>query len=168
MRRYAYIGPIDLLELVQAEPTGCRITRPEEARDFVVERGLEADQTGAHPVTFVVDVAGRLLVAERHSEHVVCAGGAAVLAAGELWFEVTGGRAEVVEVSNQSTGYCPEPSCWAAVEAALEAARLEHPGGLTRACVFRRCPSCGMRNLVKDAVYVCAVCDAALPEAWNF
>jgi hypothetical protein len=35
----------------------------------------------------------------------------------------------VSEVSNQSTGYCPDLSCWSAVASALDRAGLERPDG---------------------------------------
>jgi hypothetical protein len=71
-------------------------------------------------------------------------------------------------VSNQSTGYCPDPDCWPAVAAALRSAGVAAPVGFTRRFVFRRCFTCGQINLIKDDWYVCAACDADLPRAWNF
>jgi DNA-directed RNA polymerase subunit RPC12/RpoP len=115
--------------------------------------------------TYVVDLAGRLLVAPRRTEHVACASGEPVLAAGEIRFAADG---EVVEVSNNSTGYCPAEDCWASVRAALENAEIRHPAEFTFAARFRRCPRCGERNLVKDDWYSCALCEAELPSVWNF
>jgi len=114
--------------------------------------------------TFVVDLSGKLLVAPRRSEHVACAGGAAVLAAGEIRFTA---RGDVVEVTNNSTGYCPSEDCWESVQLALDRAALKHPSGFTFLARFRLCPACGERNLVKDDWYHCALCDAQLPTAWN-
>ena len=54
-------------------------------------------------------------LADRHSEHVACAGGGPVLSAGEMFFLLEDSRAAVVEVSNQSTGYWPETSSLTAV-----------------------------------------------------
>lgn len=62
----------------------------------------------------------------------------------------------VTSVTNQSTGYCPDPSCWPAVAAALAPLDL-HPAGWTLAFILRRC-ACGQVNLVKDDWYVCALC----------
>ncbi|MER7756210.1 hypothetical protein [Kitasatospora sp. NPDC097643] len=72
-------------------------------------------------------------------------------------------------VSNQSTGYCPDVSCWPAVAAALERVGVGLPpsGGFTHAVVFRRCPSCGRTSVVREEHYVCVFCDADLPERWN-
>lgn len=69
---------------------------------------------------------------------------------------------------NQSAGYCPQSSCFDAVEDALWLPGIEHPGGFTSAFEFRRCPGCGERNLVEDDYYVCGACDTPLPTTWNF
>jgi hypothetical protein len=106
---------------------------------------------------------GRL--APRRSEHVACAGGRDVLAAGEIRLD---GACAVAEVTNNSTGYCPPEDCWEAVRLALDAAGMQHPSGFTFVAHFRRCPRCRERNLVKDDWYVCAMCDAELPFEWNF
>ncbi|MGW4807057.1 hypothetical protein [Kitasatospora sp. NPDC004272] len=105
-----------------------------------------------------------LRLADRRSEHVACAGGAAVLGAGEVAFAP--GR-RVAEVSNLSTGYCPDTACWPAVAAALERAGASHPGGFTYSAVFRRCTGCGEVSLVREGFFVCVFCEADLPEHWN-
>ena len=120
------------------------------------------------PLTFVIDADGALCVADRHGEHLACARGGNVLSAGEITLRRDGDRLRAIAISNQSTGYCPEPESWPAVAAALDALGVVHPGGFTFAAIFRKCPSCGQRNLVKDEWFVCAVCDADLPATWNF
>ena len=70
--------------------------------------------------------------------------------------------------SNLSTGYCPEPASWPWLAAVLDRAGIEHPGRFTSEFIFRRCPSCDERNLVKDAHFVCAICGEDLPQLWNF
>jgi hypothetical protein len=114
-----------------------------------------------------VDCAGVLLVADRHSEHVACAGQHPVLAAGEITFRLSSAAAEVVAVSNQSTGFCPEPESRSAVEAALRRAGMRPPDGFSPVCVFRRCLRCGSISLVKDGVFECGVCGAELSPAYN-
>ncbi|WP_229830298.1 hypothetical protein [Actinoplanes ianthinogenes] len=110
--------------------------------------------------------AGILLLAPRNSEHVACAGGAPVLAAGEISFRHDDGW-HVDQVTNQSTGYCPEPSCWPAVAAALDAAGIRHDDAFTAEFTFRRCPACAAVNLVKEDVFLCDLCGADLPPGWN-
>src|SRR5262249_31051208 len=122
---------------------------------------------GLLAATFVIDDQEGLRIADRRSEHVACAGSGPVRAAGELFLRVEGGEVEVVEVSNQSTGYCPEPESWPAVAAALARAGVPHPGRFTTEVVFRRCGRCGQRNIVKDGWFVCGVCGAELPSQWN-
>jgi hypothetical protein len=156
MRHYGYVGPAEIRERHADHPPGTPIRSAAE---------LARMTTSTIVLTYVVTLDGVLRVADRRSEHVACAGGEAVLAAGELTATREGA---VIEASNQSTGYCPEPSCWSALRDALERAGIEHPGQFTREFVFRRCPACRERNLVKDGWLECSLCGAELPEQWNF
>jgi hypothetical protein len=155
MRVYRYVGPDDIRRRVANDPAGTPIRAPD---DLILDE----------PLTYVVTVDGILRVANRRSEHVACAGGGDVLAAGELTAARIASTVRVVDVSNQSTGYCPEPSCWPAVANALDAARIAHPNRFTVAFTFRRCDECGERNLVKDDWFECAICGAELSAVWNF
>lgn len=157
MRRYRYVGP----EAIRARDAGLP-----RGREVASARDLDAPE--GHVFTFVVDGAGVLRVADRRTEHVACAGGEDVLSAGELTVGRGPAGAEVTAISNQSTGYCPEPESWLAVAAALDRARIPHPGGFTFEATFRLCPGCANRNLVKDGWFWCDLCGAALPAAWNF
>jgi hypothetical protein len=152
--RYRYVGPWDLL--AGLVPAG----RPVESADSLTE--------ASEPFTFVVDLDGVLWLAPRRTEHVACAGGRDVLAAGEISFRSDVDGWSVDEVSNQSTGYCPDPDSWPAVAAALDELHVRHPSAFTNPVAFRRCPRCAQRNIVRDGVFVCAVCDADLPSSWNF
>jgi hypothetical protein len=93
------------------------------------------------------------------------AGGEAVRAAGELRLERRAEGWVATDVSNQSTGYCPDSSCWDAVSAALDALEVARPDGWTSVFRFRTCAKCGEVNVVKDDWLVCGVCEADLPEA---
>ena len=160
MRRYAYVGPDEIRQRVAGSDPGRAIR---SAADLVPVADGEA-------MTFVVDATGLLRVAHRRSEHVACAGGGEVLSAGELT-AVRDGRGDgvrITDISNQSTGYCPEPESWPAVARALDQAGVAHPGGFTYEATFRLCPGCGERNLVKDGWFECAMCGADLPAIWNF
>lgn len=150
---YPYVGPADLLAAVAPGSLG-----------FAVEAGeVLGELECAEPFTFVVDAEGILRLAPRRSEHVACAGGRSVLSAGEMSFvRDAHGRWSVSEVTNQSTGYCPDASSWPAVAAALERAGIGHPGGFTHEFVFRWCPECAELNVVRERVFVCALCDAEL------
>jgi hypothetical protein len=159
MRRYRYVGP----ETIRAEqanaPGGTPISAAAELAEFLVQHPEDGGW-----MTYVIDEGGALLVAPRRSEHVACASGQAVLAAGELH----GSGGEIDQASNLSTGYCPEPECWSALAAALDRAGIARPDAFTFAAEFRRCSQCGERNLLKDGYPDCAVCGATLPAEWNF
>jgi len=166
MKRYEYVGPEEVRLAAQAEASGVVIRSADDLAAWVREHEADGDAYGVG-ATFVIGVDGYLRIASRRSEHVACAGGQSVLAAGEMFFS-TDRPPVVVVVSNLSTGYCPEPACWGAVQVALDLAGIEHPGELTDAFVFRRCSACRERNLVKDEYFVCAICEAELPADWNF
>jgi hypothetical protein len=161
VRIYAYVGPDEIRAHVA--PIGTAITSLADLRAWVGAHAGDREY-GVVPATFTVTTDGVLRIAPRRSEHVACAGGGPVLAAGELFLTPTA----IDGASNQSTGFCPEPACWAALAAALDRAGIPHPGRFTIEITFRRCPECGERNLVKDDHYACAICDAELPREWNF
>lgn len=165
MKLYRYVGPRRIADRVRPGSAGVPIRSPGDVLAWVRATGQELSG-GCVIATFVVDAAGVLLVADRRSEHVACAGGQPVRSAGEITFAV-GWGVEVAAVSNQSTGYCPEPESWPAVAAALTAAGLELPTGFALACDFRRCVGCGSLTLVKGGVFECGVCGADLPPAYN-
>lgn len=167
MRLYRYIGPRHIAERVSASPTGTAIASPQQVARWAQLTGQQSDAEGRLVATFVVDAAGALRVADRRSEHVACAGGGPVQSAGEITFTLGHDPVGVDAVSNQSTGYCPEPESWSAVEESLRRAGFEPPAGFSPACVFRRCPGCGSICLVKGGWFECGVCGSELPPAYN-
>jgi hypothetical protein len=167
-RVYDYVGPPEIKTRAAGRPAGTRVSSAADLLAWVRGSGQRPGPGHLAAATFVIDAKGGLLLADRRSEHVTCAGGGPVLSAGEMFFLVEDGRVEVAEASNQSTGFCPEPDSWPAVAAALERAGVAHPGRFTEEVVFRRCEGCGERNVVRDGWFVCGVCGAALPERWNF
>jgi hypothetical protein len=144
-----------------------RIESLEDVRRWVRESGQAPDAAGHVVATFVIDESGWLLIADRRSEHVACAGRRPVRSAGEMAFAVISRSVSVSWVTNQSTGYCPEPDSWPAVGAALARAGIAGPGGFSQEFIFRRCPRCHAINLVKEGIFECGACGAALPEEWN-
>jgi hypothetical protein len=162
-RRYHYVGPVEVPDQVVAVDA-VAVDTPALLGDWL---GRRDRRELVEPFTFVVAVDGMLKVAPRGSEHVAAAGGRDVLAAGEMAFAATETGWRVVEVTNQSTGYCPDPDSWAAVAEALERLGVGHPDDFTNKVIFRRCPSCGERNIVRDDDFTCALCDEALPTYWN-
>jgi hypothetical protein len=167
MRLYHYVGPPEVRERDRGAG-GLVVHSVDDVRAWAAGRDRLPDDTV--PATFVIDADGRLRLADRRSEHVACAGGGPVRSAGEMFLLVDDSHLEVVAVTNQSTGFCPEPASWPAVAAALalDAAEFHHPGGFTTEIVFRRCEGCGQRNVVKDGIFECGVCGGPLPADWNF
>lgn len=137
--RYAYIGPASVLARAMEEPAGVAITD----RGALARWLLANDEATREGATFVVTDDGVLRVAPRRSEHVACARSELVLTAGEIVFaRGANGSLKVSEVTNQSTGYAPEPSSFPAVAGALDALGIERPATWSAAFVFRRCPRC--------------------------
>jgi hypothetical protein len=167
MRLYRYIGPKQIADRVAAALKGTPIRCAADLIQWIEVTGQELDQDDCVIATFVIAAAGELLVADRRSEHVACAGRQPVLSAGELTIHVANSEATIVGVSNQSTGYCPEPESWPAVESALKAAGIEAPNTFTFCCTFRLCPKCINKNLVKEGVFECGVCGSDLPLKYN-
>jgi hypothetical protein len=166
-RLYPYTGPEAIRIRATASPSGRQISSLTDLQRWIAENRESVPEAIVSAATFVIDPEGRLRLADRRSEHVACAGGGAVLSAGEMFFSA-GNVVAVEEVSNLSTGYCPEPESWAAVGEALDRIGVVHPGRFTTEVTFRRCTACGERNVVKDGWFECQVCGAELPQAWNF
>lgn len=164
MRGYRYVGPVELRVAVRVGSGACAIG---SAGDFDVWVAQQAAAELAEPFTFVIGMDGLLRLAPRRSEHVACAGGEPVLSAGEIGFGRDAGLWGVREVSNQSTGYCPDGCSWPAVARALDRIGIAHQDEFTHEVVFRRCPGCQEHNIVREGDFVCVFCGAALPQAWN-
>jgi hypothetical protein len=162
-RRYHYVGPAEIRD--QAVAVGCVCVDAHASLDGWLRSRDRAELV--EPFTFVVALDGVLRLAARRSEHVALADGQDVLAAGEMTFARTETGWRVAAVTNQSTGYCPDPDCWPAVAEALDRAGLLHPDDFTDKVVFRRCPACDERNIVREGDFTCALCDSTLPTQWN-
>ncbi|NUP21416.1 MAG: hypothetical protein HOZ81_36205 [Streptomyces sp.] len=161
---YRYVGPAELKATVRTGNGGRRIGSAAEFDSWVAEHSAAEL---VEPFTFVVGIDGVLRLAPRRSEHVACAGGRSVLSAGEISFVREAGRWVVGEITNQSTGYCPDGSSWPSVAEALDCVGLEHPSSFTHEVVFRRCPKCQEHNIVRESDFVCVFCGSDLPEKWN-
>lgn len=167
-RQYSYVGPHNILQLLQQPAQRTHIRCADDVFCYIKEtqQNLQRDRTIV--ATFIVDTNHQLWIADRHSEHVVCATGQPVLSAGEVTFALQDKAVEVVEVTNQSTGYCPEPVSWQVVSDAFDAIGIAHPSDFTTAFLFRRCEICETTNIVKDMWFECAVCSSPLSEQWNY
>ncbi|HEU0027431.1 MAG TPA: hypothetical protein VFQ25_09975 [Ktedonobacterales bacterium] len=166
-RSYRYVGPQHIAHAVAGHSAGHPIQSVTDLERWIQQTRQQPNQRGLIVATFIIAEDGVLYLADRYSEHVACAGGSAVRSAGEMSFAAGEDGWEAREVSNQSTGYCPEPASWQAVVAALADIPLPHPDRFTQAYLFRCCPACHQLNLVKEDIFVCAICDAELPTEWN-
>ena len=164
---YRYVGSKKIAERAASAPVGVRVESPEDIRRWIRQTGQKLNAAGSVVATFVIDESGGLRIADRRSEHVACAGGRPVRSAGEMTFTVRPSSVSIAWITNQSTGYCPEPDSWPAVEAALARAGFASPESFDQEFVFRRCPRCGSINVVKEGVFECGVCGTPLPEEWN-
>jgi hypothetical protein len=166
-RQYKYVGPSDIAARVRRDCGGTVIDSVETLKDSLCSMdGFRSGQSLT--VTFVVGTDGSLRIADQRSEHVACASGEDILSAGEMTFGIGDHEVFVERVTNQSTGYCPEPESWAAVAGSLDRIPVDHPDSFAPVSVFRRCPSCSQINIVKDEWFVCGVCQSVLPTTWNF
>ena len=168
MRRYEFVGRESFLPKAGALPPRHHVVSPASVIQWAAESRPEIEWDGTWPATFIVDLEGRLWIADRRSEHVACARVQPVLAAGELFFEPVKNGVIAARVTNLSTGYCPEPVSWPAVAQALDAAGIAHGTAYDPEFIFRRCENCATNCVVKDEDFTCPVCDRSLPEAWNF
>ena len=164
-REYQYVGPSEIRDAARCQPTGTRIDLVDQLAQWLASEPTERTPHQCWVATFTINMDGALAIAPRRSEHVACAAGGPVLSAGEITFD---DDMTVAEITNQSTGFCPEPESWPAVSDALDRAGIKHPERFTTEVIFRRCPKCGERNIVKDSWYYCGICNAKLPTDWNF
>jgi hypothetical protein len=165
---YYYVGPREITDNTSLEASAKNISSINDILQWVKETNQDLDDMNQVTASFIIDQNGDLLISDRHSEHVACAGGAPVLSAGEISFQVSDNDVDVIHVTNQSTGYCPEPKSWKTVQKVLDKVGLKHPPSFTTAFEFRKCPNCETINIIKDEFYYCAVCDGELPAEWNF
>ena len=166
-RSYSYVGPPEIAAAADMTAPRAKVSNADDVRAWVDESSQDLDGNGSFTATFIVDIDRQLWIADRRSEHVACARGATVLSAGEITFTVSARDVDAVYLTNQSTGYCPEPESWSAVANSLDSAGIGHPNSFDVQCIFRRC-TCGQINIVKNSDYTCAVCDSQLAPKWNF
>jgi len=165
-RQYAYVGPTSILQKVDLSQTGSKVLLGQAVLQWI-EKTKQRLLNHQLTTTFIVNLQEELVISDRHSEHVMCAGGYRVLSAGEITFEIANKQTSVIAITNQSTGYCPEPSSWSVVARALQKANLEGPDYFTDAYEFRYCYQCQHINLIKEQVFECAICESMLDINWN-
>lgn len=165
---YRYVGSHEIKESLSTYSHRHKVTSQQGVITWLANSEHPINVDGTITLTFIVDTEGLLWVNDRHSEHILCANGGEVLSAGEMTFEVKPDSVSVVAVTNQSTGYCPQPESYPVVKKGLEQTDIPHPSHFTTAYHFRLCDQCGTTNIIKDDWYVCAVCDSDLSQTWNY
>jgi len=167
-KQYKYIGSQDIIDNLPEKSARVYVNAAKDILEWIKDSKQSPEYDSCYIATFIISTDSKLWINDRHSEHVLCANGKNVLSAGEITFEVGKNAIEIVAISNQSTGYCPEPDSWASVVIALRNTKIPHPDDFTSKFIFRKCDNCGQKNIVKDDWYFCAVCDAPLSQTWNF
>ncbi|MEW4453795.1 hypothetical protein AB1L30_14065 [Bremerella sp. JC817] len=163
---FSYVGPAEIAADARQSDPGFPIVTPVDLASWRSSQAAEIDAEGNLTATYTIGLDDRLRLASRRSEHVACAAGGPVWGAGEVTFDASG---KVVAISNYSTGFCPEAKwSWPRCQQVLDQIGLPHPGKFTTEVIFRRCPACHERNVVKDDYYACDLCGCALPAIWNF
>lgn len=168
MKHYHYVGPLEIKQVPRQPAHRALIRQGRDVTGWVRDTHQRLSSDDTITATFIIDLQEQLWIADQHSEHVYCANGQDVLAAGEMTFELAHDQVKVTALTNQSTGYCPEPESWVSVQRVLDRLQLSHPGQFTTSFIFRRCSNCGNTNIVKDGWFECAVCQAPLPKEWNY
>lgn len=165
MKSYNYCGSHELLTLVSQLPKGYIIHSTADLMHWVLETEQVPVRCNSFQVvaTYIINLTGQLVLADRHSEHVVCAGGQPVLGAGEIVLSYTKKVWSINEITNQSTGYCPDPESWQAVAQALRSLNIDFPATFTHTFIFRKCSQCHTVNIIKDNQFECAVCQLPIP-----
>ncbi|RKZ79532.1 MAG: hypothetical protein DRR19_24825 [Candidatus Parabeggiatoa sp. nov. 1] len=88
MKQYRYVGPDDLRELISPDNCGTPIQRPQDILNWIKWINPKRQHHDEVIATFIINTDGFLCLADRHTEHLVCAGGCAVLSAGEMTFSI--------------------------------------------------------------------------------
>ena len=164
---YFYVGSQAIRKKVDPKYEGHKIKNAEAVKKWINETNQELIHESVI-ATFIINEQSDLVISDRHSEHVMCAGGRNVLSAGEITFSFENGKIFISEISNQSTGYCPRPASWEIVAIVLDQTDLEYPQSFTKAFEFRYCENCHATNLIKEEIYECVLCGTDLDAEWNF
>lgn len=162
---YSYVGPKNILTSINPQQKGYPITSVEDIQNWILISKQDIIHEDEITATFTIGEEYILRLADRRSEHVACAGGMPVVAAGEITFDMEDQKViSISHITNQSTGYCPAAACWKDIDEVLTKLDLDYPTYFTQAFVFRICPSCNTINIIKDSFFVCSMCETALSE----
>ena len=145
---YSYVGSEEILKIANFDFKGYKVSDVNDIIDWIESNSQEIINHSV-TATFIISENQELFINDRHSEHVVCAGGKKVLSAGEISFMIDKNDISISEISNQSTGYCPKSESWIEVNKVLQKIGIDYPDYFTTAFEFRLCTSCRSINLIK-------------------
>ncbi len=165
---YSYVGSQEIINSVDFNFTGYKISKCEDITNWIKKTSQELVNNTVI-ATFIINGNHQLVISDRHSEHVLCAGGKKVVSAGEISFFFEDKQTVLIsEITNQSTGYCPKPESWEYVDKVLSKIEIDYPSHFTLSFDFRLCNYCKSINLIKEHIFECQVCDNKLDLEWNF
>ncbi|NET54516.1 MAG: hypothetical protein F6K09_39800, partial [Merismopedia sp. SIO2A8] len=104
-REYQYVGPAKIHKIACSQSCGTRINTVSDLITWLSLGLTERTADSNWIATFTISVERILNIAPRRSEHIACSAGNPVLSAGEMTID---GQYRITEISNQSTGFCPE------------------------------------------------------------
>ena len=166
MKLYKYVGSPDFIPKGEF-PKRTHLESVDIVGSWMIDHRDELDIEECIAATYVIDSGGLFWIADRSSEHVACARVGEVLSAGEVFFSGINEVPYIDRITNQSTGYCPEPLSWHAVTESLSSVGIIFPSEFDPAFEFRHCEKCDTLNIVKDEYYTCMSCYEDLPEIYN-
>jgi hypothetical protein len=106
---YSYVGPARIRDEARHQPKGAEIRTLDALHSFLRTHGGRRGREST--VTFVIDEAGVLRIADRHSEHVACADEMAFAVAGGACRSRAPRTSRPVSAPNRSPGpRCSAPS----------------------------------------------------------
>ncbi|WP_375561457.1 hypothetical protein ACE193_02565 [Bernardetia sp. OM2101] len=165
---YSYVGSQEIFDSINLDFIGYKIFKSDDILNWIETTSQELINASVI-ATFIINENHELVINDRHSEHVLCAGGKKVVSAGEItFFFEEKDKISINEISNQSTGYCPEPKSWKYVNEVLSKLGIEYPNYFTLDFDFRLCTNCQTINLIKEQVFECQMCGNELNLEWNF
>lgn len=168
MKLYKYVGPSGIRARADFDTPRHLVVDARGILAWATEMAGLTSKDRELTFTYVVLPVARLFLADRRSEHVACARGSAVVTAGEITFERHGSGLILAEISNLSTGYCPEPGSWPVINEALVRAGFPSIRGFTHPFEFRFCAPCAQTCVIKDHAFICPACSGDLPREWNY
>lgn len=151
MRSYRYIGPPDLIPK-GAFPPRTLVDSRNTLKNWITDHADEIDIEDNIAATFIVDINYLLWIADRSSEHVECARESDVLSAGEIFSTYLNGEPAIDHITNQSTGYCPEPESYPAIKRALYTTDISYPASYEPEFIFRLCTKCEAKDSQKRTI----------------